>query len=292
MPNLSYPSSTIWITALLYNAKMNKSTILLILLMYSGLLCSAQTDSKEYYSSGELWAKGEKINDKRQGIWEIFLRNGELWALENYDEGLRSGKCIQYWDKEALKSSGIDFENGPHKEEGKDLYIMGIFTYKDDAKNGSASLYSHSGELTKTEFKNNSIHGPYKVFHPDGALKEEGLIHGVTRIGTYKTYYPSKQLKRIQSFEKGMQHGQDVMFHENGQIETTVQYVKGSREGRQVWFRADGSMASIRNYSEAKLHGDYIFYHFNGKIKSLTVYEKGEVISIKTYNEEGELIKN
>jgi len=49
---------------------------------------------EEYFSNGQLWFKGNYIDDKRDGYWEVYYSNGQLWFKGNYIDDKRDG----YWE--------------------------------------------------------------------------------------------------------------------------------------------------------------------------------------------------
>lgn len=60
-------------------------------------------DSSSYYSL-QVWEdyqpyiKGMIKDNKRQGEWKAFYRNGLLWSVQNYDDGEREGSSMVYYE--------------------------------------------------------------------------------------------------------------------------------------------------------------------------------------------------
>ena len=46
---------------------------------------------ERYYFNGQLWCKGHYVNGKQEGLWECYYRNGQLWCKGHYvrDEEIR-----------------------------------------------------------------------------------------------------------------------------------------------------------------------------------------------------------
>ena len=49
---------------------------------------------EEYYSNGNLSAKGHYKNGVRSGYWEQYYTNGNLWYKGSY----KNGKKVGYWE--------------------------------------------------------------------------------------------------------------------------------------------------------------------------------------------------
>lgn len=53
---------------------------------------------REYYEDGKLLKEGAlSNNEKRDGLWKSFYRDGVLWSEGSYDDGMREGKTITYF---------------------------------------------------------------------------------------------------------------------------------------------------------------------------------------------------
>jgi antitoxin component YwqK of YwqJK toxin-antitoxin module len=50
-----------------------------------------------YYPNGQLWWKGNCINDMRHGYWEGYHPNGKVYYKENYFNGQQIGFWINYY---------------------------------------------------------------------------------------------------------------------------------------------------------------------------------------------------
>jgi len=50
-----------------------------------------------YRGNGNLWSKGNYVNDKRNGCWEFYWGNGKLQWVGNYNNGEQTD-CWNWYD--------------------------------------------------------------------------------------------------------------------------------------------------------------------------------------------------
>lgn len=85
----------------------------------------------EYYENGSKKITGEfSESGKRQGHWQYWYENGNLWSECDYKEGIRHGENIVY------------YENGKKRFSGK---------YDNDKKVGKWSFWKEDGTLAKEQ---------------------------------------------------------------------------------------------------------------------------------------------
>ena len=59
-----------------------------------------------YYSNGQLYYKGNYLNDKRHGYWEYYWSDGQLSRKGDYVDGERHGLCEGYYSNGVLHYKG------------------------------------------------------------------------------------------------------------------------------------------------------------------------------------------
>jgi len=90
---------------------------------------------REYYEDGNLLKDGPlSTNEKRDGLWKSYYRDGVLWSEGEYNNGIREGKTITY------------FANGKKYYEGQFVRAQ---------KSGVWKFYNEEGE-----FVNETIYDP------------------------------------------------------------------------------------------------------------------------------------
>ncbi|MFK5856971.1 MAG: hypothetical protein QM503_12640 [Bacteroidota bacterium] len=82
---------------------------------------------REYYEDGNLLKEGPlSINEKRDGLWKSYYRDGVLWSEGEYNNGVREGKTVTY------------FANGKKYYEGQFVKAQ---------KSGLWKFYNEDGEF-------------------------------------------------------------------------------------------------------------------------------------------------
>ncbi len=83
----------------------------------------------DYYANGKEKMKGLMKDGNREGLWQAWYENGNLWSEAEYTHGLNNGKSATY------------FENGKVRYKGN---------YEKGKKVGKWKYYDDEGKLIKT----------------------------------------------------------------------------------------------------------------------------------------------
>lgn len=168
----------------------------------------------DFYSEGEVRAKGSYRNNRRSGQWVYYFRNGnieqrgsflngrydgqwiwyyesgQVWREESYFNGQEDGSSTEYDELGNVIAAGgyisgekdgeWVYDVGDHKEEGE--YIFGL-------REGEWIYYFDDGSV---QFKGNYVqglpHGRQLYFYQDGAIKEEQYYENGVREKTWRKY--------------------------------------------------------------------------------------------------------
>ena len=99
--------------------------------------------------------------------------------------------------------------------------------------------------------------------------------------GEYK--YESK-------YENGKLHGVSATFNRVGELISKTEYRNGLLHGSMIKFFSDGEVMYKCQYLIGEKHGEEVFYYENRIIKRINIYEYGNKVSTKRYNEDGTYI--
>lgn len=98
--------------------------------------------------------RGTIKDGRRQGLWEIYHSNGQLFIEVNYDNGLEQGPVTVFYQNGRLWKKG---------------------NYKSGVKDGSWFEYGNNENLRiKSEYKNGIEEGLFEGFHENGQLMFRG----------------------------------------------------------------------------------------------------------------------
>ena len=85
---------------------------------------------KEYYDDGNILKEGPLTDNKRNGKWKIYYRDGQIRNIVNYKNGVLNDTIIGYNENGTLKFRGI---------------------FKDGLKSGTWLIYDDNGKFLKNQ---------------------------------------------------------------------------------------------------------------------------------------------
>ncbi|HQA87117.1 MAG TPA: hypothetical protein PK448_06070 [Bacteroidales bacterium] len=162
-----------------------KKKLLIILLFATNVLLWGQDTIKTYWSNEKLMSIGVVINEKEEGKWTFFHKNGVKWSEGTYRKGEKIGPWKMWYDNGAI-SQDYYADNGPFKS----YYLSGraesIGAFKDGKRDGEWIFYHPNGQLfKKCIYINDSINGSVTEYYDNGAKHFKGSyrlgkLHGYT----------------------------------------------------------------------------------------------------------------
>lgn len=191
---------------------------------------------KEFYSSGELKAEGEYLNNKRNKEWKFYFKSGKIEQSGIYKKGKPNG--LWKWIYENGQTEREEnFSNG--KEDGQ------LLEYYDDGK-----------IKTKGNYIDGAEEGEW--FYHIGDHTEEGSYNAGLMEGTWKHYYENGKIRYEGNFIQGSQDGKHKYYWDNGKIKEEGIYIMGLKDGNWRKYDKDGNMNMIitfENGEEKRIDG-------------------------------------
>lgn len=133
---------------------------------------------KNYHNNGMLKEIYEVDNQGRKnGLYNSFTKNGQLWIKSNYKDDKLDGKYLKY------------YENGKLAE--KSNYLNGKL-------HGKYLIYHDGGYQLREEsnYKDGELHGKCLIYYDvDYQLREEANYADGNKHGKCLTYYENGQLE-------------------------------------------------------------------------------------------------
>lgn len=137
-------------------------------------------------------------------------------------------------------------------EKGEDYTIEYQMDTVRNVKEGYYKIIMSNGVVAlEQEYKNDSLFGTEKQYHPSGKLKSEFLIDKGEYNGAFKYYFEDGKTHQEGVHVKGQIDGELKTYYPNGQLKETVMMV-GSVE-----------------------KGPFVQYHENGKLKAKGTFNNG-----------------
>jgi antitoxin component YwqK of YwqJK toxin-antitoxin module len=155
-----------------------------------------------YYRTGNIEQKGRFERGRYQGLWVWYYPNGNIWREESYTNGREDGLFTEYDSNGKILTKG-NYING--EKDGEWIYQVG-----DHEERGSYVIGLREGI--------------WKYFYSDGKLEYEGMYSQGNPDKKHKYYYPSGVLKEEQYYEMGIREKNWKKYDDEGNLVMTITY--------------------------------------------------------------------
>jgi len=129
------------------------------------------------------------------------------------------------------------------------------------------------------------IYRPYKTYHTNGQVKEEGVLRFYRYHGTLTSYYEDGEIECTKEYTDGVLHGKVItyfpmLFNGKRKIQSIKRYCNDLLHGLQEEYHESWSVYNItlekKNYNHGVLTGEVVNYYLNGRIRNIKTFdEKG-----------------
>lgn len=267
----------------------------------------------KYFENGRVNISGEFLNNKKEGDWKWFDKQGGKDMEGQFVKDQQSGNWIYYYPSGKVRTKGsflegkktgkweFFYKNGRKHKEG---------TYKNDEKNGEWTVWFENKKmLHKGNFTNGKENGFWESWYENGEKKDAGTYKNGVFHGEWQGWYPNKNKRYEGSWDNNYKTGNWTYWHSNGikkeegkykvievkrkklKIEETIE--KSVKHGKwNVMSEVDGSLVSTENFKNGKKHGKWTFYFPGGELISTQMkYKKGLLHgTFKSYDRSGRLM--
>src|SRR5690606_5761793 len=197
-----------------------------------------------YYPGGALMWEGRFVDDKRQGIFKEYDKQGNLKDLAKYDQ--------EEFLPHAAETTLLDIRNTYHRN--GTVASTGSYT-KDGRKEGLFRAYDAQGKPTESSiFRNNVLVGA-------GAVSEAGAMNG-----PWTEYYATGEKRAEGTYLEGKKEGAWTFFHRSGEVEQRGHYREGLPQGNWKWYYATGELHREENYRRGREEGASAEYEKDGSV--------------------------
>jgi antitoxin component YwqK of YwqJK toxin-antitoxin module len=249
---------------------------------------------KMFYPDGIIQLQGTYLNGNKEGIWKQYNPHGILESELTYHDGMQSGTQKYYYFNGQVKQS---FECDSNR-------IVGDYV-----------SYHHNGQIDiKGHFVKNGWDGLLHSFNEKGQLLRESYYGDNERVGrtinysaeglkSNEVFYNSdnKEIRTVfYDFNKDTiedakyEYGVDtinVRFR-NGKPQLTFTIDDNHLHGEMKRFYPDGRTEAVIPFKYGQKDGLEVKYDYDGKILSQNRYVLGDLDSISTTYNNGQLIYN
>jgi len=205
---------------------------------------------------GELTSMGSYVNGIKDGTWETYLSNHQIFRIETYDKGKRNGITLQF------------------NRKGK---ISNLEHYKNNKMDGLVYIYSPrtSNLLKEQRFSNGMLTGLFRNYYDNGKIQEEAFYQDNQKHGPSKWFNRDGRLIAIYNYHHGLFEGTQRTFYDNDTTATITFYVNNEPEGDYKEYYRNGKLKLTGKYVNGKKEGKWTEYDETGKESNVTRYKNG-----------------
>ena len=227
--------------------------------------------------------------DKREGPYKYYFKNGQLSQKGNYKEGFQDGLWVDYHENGNLNCEGSYKPNGERNWNPN----IGI-------KHGLWKWYYENGQLeSEGEYKNGLKDGNWEFYWDNGKIQSEGSFKNDLREGNWKMYFENGQFHKQGEYEhykddsfehsivlKHRKVGYWKIYQENGSLHEQGEYKNGLKDGNWEFYWDNGKIQSEGSFKNDLREGNWKMYFENGELKSVYNYHKGKSEELEAASKE------
>jgi antitoxin component YwqK of YwqJK toxin-antitoxin module len=241
-----------------------------------------------YPNTSLLFEEGNWSNGRKNGVFKIFNKKGNLEKMEKYIDGvLIEGDAEtalmdirkEYYPDGSLKMIGGYRENAKHgsfREFDKDGNVINSYVYEagqvtgegmlDSAgmRNGPWKLFYSDGKLrAEGAYKNGKRQGPWTYYYKSGKVEQKGNYNEDLSGGEWKWYYQSGALHREETYRKGREDGHSIEYDSLGVVIIEGDFIDGRKNG--IWTQEINDHFETGEYADGERTGIWIWKFDNGQ---------------------------
>ncbi len=136
--------------------------------------------------------------------------------------------------------------------------------------------------------------GFFYWYHPNRHLSQKGrYVHG-KKVGIWKSYSENDVIIDSSYYLNGMPYMSSHRWSEDGKLVFKGEYDKdGKGTGYETEYYLDGAMASFGKYADGHQKDSvWTFFYVNQKPASKLIFEKGKVLKMDCYDENGNILNS
>jgi len=146
--------------------------------------------------------------------------------------------------------------------------------------------YENGNIKSEIPLKGDIINGTAKHYYDDGSLKQEvSYINGV-KTGLSKNYFHDGTLNWECFYENDKHNGLFKEYSSQGVLILESNLKMGQQNGSTKAYYPNGKIKSISEYKNGVQFGEFKEYYSSGKILMFALFEKGETVYYKKYDEQ------
>ena len=249
----------------------------------------------EYYKNGKIKVQGNYKEDKRDGEFKAFLRNGKSAGSVFYKDGKIIKSTLVKAMKDNASFSPISYANydldtsysiGGVNFPNKLLKRYRMYDKKGVLNGNSISYYEEGNIQSIFPYKNNLIEGLVIRYYENGNIKEEVNYKNDKMNGEAKSYDENGKLNGRTIFKDDIRLEDDI-YKENEILKNTF---KNGELVKQDICELNGTLKERRILTGDEM--EYSTFYPNGNVKQRILTKDKIIIKEQIYARNGNIMSN
>jgi antitoxin component YwqK of YwqJK toxin-antitoxin module len=264
---------------------------------------------KEYTENNVLVASETWVQGVKQGPYSYYFPNGAIKNSGNFNNGKLDGEIIGYYPN-GVKQYAAFYSNGVRNGSNQTWFTNGnkeqSATFVNDVPDGDVYAWYPDGlPRYQIRYSMGVRNGMHLKFHKSGCPAEESYYRNGKKDSVYRLFDEiGCKLLAEEMYREGEKNGTFIKYGFKGDTLVLENWKNGKREGRYAEWR-DRELETTGFYEQDQKQGYWkhgLSSHYQMREgnynNGITVGEwkfyddKGRLLAIQWYNEEGEEVKS
>jgi len=246
---------------------------------------------KTFWDNDKTRTEGNYINDKKNGFFKSYSREGNLLLIEKYvnDEKLidvpelRNLEVRTDYYPDGKVKIVASYDNGiaegvrrEYTKEGKIelsyIFKKGVIIGKgivdeNGLKQGVwIEFYDNGAKKADGKYKDNKKIAYWKYYYKNGNIEQEGMYNSKGNAeGEWKWYFLNGNELLVQNFQDGIEEGLMLELDDTGKVVAKGDYIEGQESG--LWYYNINNCISEGKYIDGKRDGMWKEYYPDAKLR-------------------------
>ena len=247
-----------------------------------------------FQQNGIPYEIGTYKNGKKDGKWNSYNSyTGNLGLEETFEDGEEVGLRLSYHSNGQLRSEYYLDKNSKPEITQRSWFENGQIEDEEHYKNGEKDgkwlkFYENGNKYWEKNYKNSMEHGPIIFWHKDTQEKKSEVNYVKGELSGDNISFWENGLKKQQgTFVNGKENGTFTYYSPDNKDSSELTYENGKpMDGVSSEWWKNGQIWVVKTWKDGLCQGETLWWE-NGAMMREDLYEKGEKISVKAWNNDG-----
>ena len=244
--------------------------------------------------NGMPFENGTYKNGKKVGKWTTYNGyTGNISCEKTFEDGEEVGLRLSYHSNGQLEKEYYIDKNSKSEITERSWYENGQIDEVHHFKNGKSDgqwqkFYENGNKNWEKNYKNNIEHGPMIFWHKDTQKKESEVNYVKGELsGNNNSFWENGLKKQQGTFVNGKENGTFTYYSPDNKDSSELTFENGKpMDGVSSKWWENGQIWIVKTWKDGLCQGETL-WHKNGAMMREDLYEKGEKISVKAWNDDG-----